>query len=142
MAFSSFACEAGEPVENRIVPVYPEVEGLRPPHVRRIVKRALPAARQLVDVIPARFLDMRRLPNLRDAIGCLHRPQCEAEFRDLHNSATPWYRERTLSSGVIFPNARKGDFSSISKVETIPTSRLSASTTGPPLQPGLTAAEV
>ncbi len=84
--------EAAEPVEDRIVPVYPEVEGLRPAHVRRIVQRALPSARKLRDVVPRAILHARRLPHLADAIHCLHRPPREDSVDDLHNAATPWYR--------------------------------------------------
>jgi len=79
-------------VQDAFVPVYPEIEGLRPAHVRRIIANALPAARDLEDVLPTKLLDHRRLPSIRSAIPCLHRPPQDSSFEDLHNCATPWYR--------------------------------------------------
>ncbi|HET7555036.1 MAG TPA: OB-fold nucleic acid binding domain-containing protein, partial [Gaiellaceae bacterium] len=56
-------------------PVYPATEDLTPQRLRGLVERALPAARDLPDPLPAGLRASERLPLRSDALHALHRPR-------------------------------------------------------------------
>ncbi len=78
--------------EDKIVPVYSDIDGLRPVRVRNIVTRALPSVEKLRDALPAALRQRHDLPALDEAIRCLHQPPTGASLDDLHSMATPWHR--------------------------------------------------
>jgi ATP-dependent DNA helicase RecG len=80
-----------ESAADAIVPVYAEIEGLRPAHLRRVVQGALPAVDELVEVIPPWILSRRGLPQLAEAVRTLHAPPPDVELELLHRMATPWH---------------------------------------------------
>ncbi|MBI5509847.1 MAG: ATP-dependent DNA helicase RecG [Deltaproteobacteria bacterium] len=86
--------ESGDTAElaDAVVPIYPEIEGFRPAQLRRVVHAALPAARELVEVLPAPILHRRHLPALGDAVRALHQPPPEVAVEALNRSATHWHQ--------------------------------------------------
>ena len=56
-------------------PVYPASEEVTPQRLRGLVERALPAARDLPDPLPAGLKAAQRLPLRADALWALHRPR-------------------------------------------------------------------
>jgi ATP-dependent DNA helicase RecG len=56
-------------------PVYPASEEVTPQRLRSLVERALPAARDLPDPLPAELKTTERLPLRADALWALHRPR-------------------------------------------------------------------
>jgi ATP-dependent DNA helicase RecG len=84
--------ERAGPVEDAIVPIYADVEGVRPVRLRQIVDAALPSAWLLDDLLPAALAAKRDLPSLAESIRALHRPEAGAPLDDLHGSRTPWHR--------------------------------------------------
>ena len=56
-------------------PVYPASEEVTPQRLRGLVERALPAARDLADPLPAGLKAAERLPLRADALWALHRPR-------------------------------------------------------------------
>jgi len=56
-------------------PVYPASEEVTPQRLRGLVERALPAARDLQDPLPAELKAAERLPLRADALWALHRPR-------------------------------------------------------------------
>jgi ATP-dependent DNA helicase RecG len=79
-------------VEDALVPVYPEVEGLRPAHLRRIVQTALPAASGLEEQLPAWLREKRGLPALAESVQSLHAPPEGSTAAALSTLTTPWHR--------------------------------------------------
>jgi len=79
-------------IGDAIIPVYTEIEGLRPPQLRRIVHATLAAARQLSDILPEGLRHKHHLPPLADSIRCLHAPPPDTSLEALHSMATPWHR--------------------------------------------------
>jgi ATP-dependent DNA helicase RecG len=60
-------------------PVYPASEEVTPQRLRGLVERALPAAGDLPDPLPAELRTAERLPLRADALWALHRPRSLAE---------------------------------------------------------------
>jgi ATP-dependent DNA helicase RecG len=56
-------------------PVYPATEDVTPQRLRALIERALPAARDLPDPLPAELRSNERLPLRSDALHVLHRPR-------------------------------------------------------------------
>lgn len=76
-----------------IVPIYAEVEGIRPAHLRRIVANALPAADHMPDPLPDRLREKRELPSLPETIRSLHCPPCnEALLASLQEAQSVWHK--------------------------------------------------
>ena len=78
--------EAEDPgLGESLDPVYPQIEGLGPVSVRRLLAAALerlPAADEL-ELLPAAWLRDQQLPTLRDALLCMHRPPVDADTNAL-----------------------------------------------------------
>lgn len=85
-------CDEPGRIEDAIVPVYAEVEGVRPIKLRQVIDRALPSVDLLDDVLPPALVAKRGLPSLADSIRALHRPQLGASLDALHDNRTPWHR--------------------------------------------------
>ncbi len=79
-------------LEDALVPVYPEIEQLRPAHLRRIIDHALPAAHRLEDLLPEDLRRRHGLPELADAVASLHRPPAGTPQEQLDGAQTPWHR--------------------------------------------------
>jgi ATP-dependent DNA helicase RecG len=81
-----------EPQGDSLVPVYLEVEQVRPVQLRAWIKRALPAAKQLSDYIPATLLAKHDLPKLDEALVALHQPPEGTSLETLVMRRTPWHK--------------------------------------------------
>ena len=79
-------------------PVYPEVEGIGPAHLRKLVGLALerlPDADTL-ELLPLEVRDALQLPGLRDALVTLHRPPRDADVAALQAGLHPAQRRLAL----------------------------------------------
>ncbi|MDP9212329.1 MAG: ATP-dependent DNA helicase RecG, partial [bacterium] len=66
----------------RLVPVYPETEGLSSRWLRFVIKRLLPAADQLPETLPDTVRERAGLLPLAEAVRRIHFPADEAEARE------------------------------------------------------------
>jgi len=94
--------EGEDPVHfGRIVPVYPEVEGVPAKTMRRIqwevVHRFAPAERE---VFPDRILQMAGVPPLTESLGSLHFPSSDADAAACLSFSSP--AQRRLVFGELF----------------------------------------
>jgi ATP-dependent DNA helicase RecG len=89
--------EDGDSTEiQRLVPVYPEVEGISQKRMRRIMMNALREfAPGLVDPLPERISKAEKLPELKEALREVHFP-AKATLQDLRN------RRSTAQRRLIF----------------------------------------
>ena len=79
-------------------PVYPDIEGIGPANLRRLIVLALahlPDAASL-ELLPADTLAELRLPGLRDALLTLHRPPADADVAALQTGLHPAQRRLAL----------------------------------------------
>ncbi|HSA23901.1 MAG TPA: ATP-dependent DNA helicase RecG, partial [Myxococcota bacterium] len=85
---------ASEALEaERLIPVYPEVEGVYPKALRRIQARVVDAyAAQARDVLPAWVRAAHGLPELAAALGAVHRPGPDADVELLNGFRSPGQR--------------------------------------------------
>jgi len=83
--------EAQEAASDAIVPVYPEIEGIRPAQLRTIIGHALGSAGNLSEVLPAALREHRQLPAIYEAIVCIHQPPVHTPLDRLERMATPWH---------------------------------------------------
>jgi ATP-dependent DNA helicase RecG len=60
---------------GRLVPVYPETEGLTSKWIRWQMQNLIKYADELKDPVPEKILKDLHLPNLKDAINCAHFPK-------------------------------------------------------------------
>ena len=94
--------EEGDPVHmGRIVPVYPEVEGVPPRVLRRIqheVVHRFAAAEP--EVFPAWMLDAAGVSPIRDSLATLHFPPPEADAEKLLSFSSP--QQQRLIFGELF----------------------------------------
>lgn len=75
-----------------LTPIYPTVNGLNQPTLRRLIQAALRAL-PLHDSLPDALLAQLELPPLANSLRLLHAPPPELSVRDVHNSALPaWQR--------------------------------------------------
>src|SRR5690606_14221758 len=66
--------------QDSVLPVYHEIEPIRPVQLRRIVQAALAASEALPEVLPAALLGRHGLPPLDEAIRRLHAPPLGADL--------------------------------------------------------------
>ena len=75
-----------------LTPVYPTVNGLNQPTLRRLIQAALNQL-PLHDSLPDALLNQLKLPHLAESLGLLHAPPPELSVRDIQNGALPaWQR--------------------------------------------------
>ena len=65
---------------GRLVPIYPETEGLTSKWIRWQMQTLIKYADELVDPIPANILQGLHLPNLKEAVTYIHFPKTLGEF--------------------------------------------------------------
>ncbi|MFT3898290.1 MAG: ATP-dependent DNA helicase RecG [Thermomonas sp.] len=91
--------EAGEsPLGDALDPVYPQVEGIGPATLRKLVGLALdrlPDAASL-ELLPLGLLEGFGLPGLRESLLALHRPPRDADVSALHAGTHPAQRRLAL----------------------------------------------
>jgi ATP-dependent DNA helicase RecG len=79
-------------------PVYPDIEGVGPASVRKLVAQALqqlpPAA--ALELLPRAWLEALQLPSLRDALLLLHTPPADADVAALQSGLHPAQRRLAL----------------------------------------------
>jgi ATP-dependent DNA helicase RecG len=79
-------------VEETLTPVYPAVEGLNQPRLRRLTEQALAILRReggLEELIPPDLLGSRPLPALDEALITLHRPGPDTDLEALERGRHP-----------------------------------------------------
>ncbi|MDF7675694.1 ATP-dependent DNA helicase RecG [Neisseriaceae bacterium ESL0693] len=75
-----------------LTPVYPTVNGLTQPTLRKLIQKALDSIPD-DDTLPAALLAQLNLPPLSDSLKLLHAPTLEYAIRDLHSGTLPaWQR--------------------------------------------------
>ena len=79
-------------------PVYPEIEGIGPASLRKLMAQALEAlpAAEALELLPRDVRDALRLPSLRDALLTLHRPPRDADVAALQSGLHPAQRRLAL----------------------------------------------
>ena len=79
-------------------PVYPEIEGIGPASLRKLMAQALEAlpAAEALELLPADARDALRLPSLREALLTLHRPPRDADVAALQAGVHPAQRRLAL----------------------------------------------
>ena len=90
-SYRVLADDDSAPLDDRLTPVYPAVEGLGPITVARLVHAALerlPKADAL-ELLPAEALAGLSLPGLRDALVTVHRPPLDADVPALLSGTHP-----------------------------------------------------
>lgn len=80
----------GRVASDGIVPVYSEIEGIRPTLMRTVVERVLGACRRLPEIIPAALLKRHSLASRGESVAALHRPPKQAPIAALLDGDTPW----------------------------------------------------
>ena len=90
--------EGEQGLNEALDPVYPEVEGIGPANLRKLIGLALerlPDAEAL-ELLPADARDALRLPSLREALLTLHRPPRDADVAALQAGVHPAQRRLAL----------------------------------------------
>jgi len=86
------------PLQDRLDPVYPAIEGLGPQTIRKLVDEALrrlPPAAEL-ELLPKKICDDLQLPSLREALITAHRPPAETTIDHLRSGQHPAIRRLAL----------------------------------------------
>lgn len=79
-------------------PVYPEIEGIGPANLRKLIGLALERLpdSETLELLPAEVRDNLRLPGLREALLALHRPPRDADVAALQAGLHPAQRRLAL----------------------------------------------
>ena len=77
--------------DDGVVPLYLEVDGMRPVAVRRVIAQSLPAAAHLPDPLPERLRRARQLVGLGEALAHLHQPPSDVSVVGLNTMQNPWH---------------------------------------------------
>lgn len=72
-------------LNDRLDPVYPQVEGLGPASLARLIGAALQQlpSSDVLEIVPAEVWSRMGMPNLRDALNTVHRPPADADVSAL-----------------------------------------------------------
>jgi ATP-dependent DNA helicase RecG len=86
--------QAAQVSEDHLTPIYPSTEGVTQGRLRMLVRMALEQTtdRDLEDWLPASLLADSRLPTLREALLCVHRPPADAPVELLLDRRHPAQR--------------------------------------------------
>ncbi len=99
----------GEPLPQRLTPVYPTTAGVSQAMLRARIERALRGV-EITETVPAELLQGRGLPPLREAILALHHPPPHADVGHLaQRQGPPWARvkfEELLAQQISLRTAR------------------------------------
>ena len=96
--------EAGaeeEQLKDEIIPLYPEIEGIRPAHLRKVIQRVLPTLNKMSEILPPHLLEKEELPHIGQALHFLHHPPIAIDDRALEYMDTPWHR-RLIYEELLF----------------------------------------
>jgi ATP-dependent DNA helicase RecG len=93
--------EKEENLEDEIIPIYPEIDGIRPAHLRKVIGRALPVVTKFTEALPEALLQNLNLPTINEALHFLHQPQIEISDKALQNMDTPWH-QRLIYEELLF----------------------------------------
>jgi len=86
------------PLQDRLDPVYPSIDGLGPQTIRKLVDEALrrlPPAQEL-ELLPGKICEELSLPSLREALITAHRPPAETTIDHLRSGQHPAIRRLAL----------------------------------------------
>ncbi len=100
MVHPSYRVLGGEDAElsDRLDPVYPQLEGIAPATLKRLIGEALkrlPEEAEL-ELLPADIARALQLPALREALLTLHRPPADADLNALQSGHHPAQRRLAL----------------------------------------------
>ncbi|MCU0765022.1 MAG: ATP-dependent DNA helicase RecG [Burkholderiaceae bacterium] len=84
------AVRAGEPLPQRLTPVYPTAEGVSQSSLRARIARALGEV-EITETVPADLLAAAGLPPLAEAIAGLHQPPAGVDAAALALQQGPWW---------------------------------------------------
>ncbi|MBK9244926.1 MAG: ATP-dependent DNA helicase RecG [Burkholderiales bacterium] len=84
------AAHAGEPLPQRLTPVYPSTEGVGQAWLRARIGRALRDV-EITETVPAELLAATGLPPLAEAIAGLHQPPPGVDAAALARQQGPWW---------------------------------------------------
>jgi ATP-dependent DNA helicase RecG len=86
------------PLQDRLDPVYPSIDGIGPITIRKLVDEALrrlPPAQEL-ELLPRKICQSLQLPSLREALLTAHRPPAETSIDHLRSGEHPAIRRLAL----------------------------------------------
>ncbi|MBC7794534.1 MAG: ATP-dependent DNA helicase RecG, partial [Clostridia bacterium] len=75
-----------------LIPIYSEIEGIRPTQLRRLIAEVMPLADGLPELLPHRLRVQHKLPAMAESVKALHVPPPNALLDNLLDMATPWHR--------------------------------------------------
>lgn len=84
-----------------VIPVYPEIEGIRPTTLRTIVGRIVGCAARLPEFLPDELRRSRALVRRAESIAALHLPPRQAPIELLERGRTQWHR-RLIYEELLF----------------------------------------
>ncbi|MBS0225445.1 MAG: ATP-dependent DNA helicase RecG [Proteobacteria bacterium] len=90
--------DADAGLSDRLDPVYPQLEGIAPATLRRLIGEALKRLPDEVELelLPVEIARALKLPMLRDALLTLHRPPADADLEALQSGHHPAQRRLAL----------------------------------------------
>ena len=90
--------DAEAPLGEALDPVYPEIEGIGPGNLRKLIGLALAQlpAGDALELLPPALLAELGLPSLRDALLLLHAPPADADLAALQSGLHPAQRRLAL----------------------------------------------
>lgn len=92
MIHPKFRSATAQSLAETLTPVYPTVNGLSQPSLRKIIHTALQKT-DLSDTLPPALLQRLKLPAFADSVRLLHQPPPDYSQKQLHDSALPaWQR--------------------------------------------------
>jgi ATP-dependent DNA helicase RecG len=74
-----------------LIPVYSEIEGMRPAQLRKVIAEVLPLAEQLPELLPPTLRGKHELPAMADSVKALHVPPSDTPLDALLDMDTPWH---------------------------------------------------
>lgn len=78
-------------MHDDIVPLYLDIDGVHPKHLRRLIHEALAALPQMPETLPAAILAEQQLVSIADALQALHQPPPHTDLEALQMRQTPWH---------------------------------------------------
>ncbi|PJK06916.1 ATP-dependent DNA helicase RecG [Lysobacteraceae bacterium NML08-0793] len=89
---------ADAPLDDLLEPVYPQIDGIGPAVMKKIVGHALRSlpSDEALELLPASFVQPLGLPGLRQALLYLHRPPADVDIAALQSGRHPAQRRLAL----------------------------------------------
>jgi len=96
--YQILAADAVPALPEALDPVYPAIDGIGPARLRGLIAQALTALpdEDTLELLPAQWLQQRRLPSLRQSLLTLHNPPPDADIAALLGGRHPAQRRLAL----------------------------------------------